>query len=372
MVSLTTNYSFNLPAIGGDINLWGGYLNDNFDELDTLLDTIETAVAANTAGLATKQPLDATLTALAGLTVAANKGIYATAADAFATFDLTAFGRSIGSAADAAAARILLELIKQTSTVDTTAGSLLTVGAFGLGGQVIGTYSADADTIPTSGMYALASGAAHSPDSTQNFYVLHFAGATSATAVQLAINRNPGREGEIATRSKSSSAWTDWGPIIGNRGTVASAAMAGEPSVDVSFSAATKRFCVKVINVVQPAGSLYFRVREEGLGVVTTGVYDYTYVQATNSANTTVAGADAASEFSVGGASGVTWNGVIYGEQVGDTDEWHITAHLRQGATRRITTLVGNVTMGGALNGFRLQMSAGNFTSGEFVVDWEA
>ena len=41
------------------------------------------------------QPLDATLTALAGLTVAADKGIYATGADAFATFDLTGVGRTL-------------------------------------------------------------------------------------------------------------------------------------------------------------------------------------------------------------------------------------------------------------------------------------
>lgn len=56
------------------------------------------------------QPLDATLTALAGVAVAADKGIYATGVDAFATYDLTAFGRSLGGAADAAAGRTLLAL----------------------------------------------------------------------------------------------------------------------------------------------------------------------------------------------------------------------------------------------------------------------
>ncbi len=48
------------------------------------------------------QPLDATLTALAALTTAANKLIYATGSDAFATTDFTASARSLlalGSAA---------------------------------------------------------------------------------------------------------------------------------------------------------------------------------------------------------------------------------------------------------------------------------
>lgn len=43
MPNLTTNYSFNKPLVNDatDEDLWGGYLNDNWDEVDTLLDTIE-------------------------------------------------------------------------------------------------------------------------------------------------------------------------------------------------------------------------------------------------------------------------------------------------------------------------------------------
>ena len=43
--------------------------------------------------------LDATLVAVAGVTFAANKGLYATGADAFATYDLTAGGRALGGVA---------------------------------------------------------------------------------------------------------------------------------------------------------------------------------------------------------------------------------------------------------------------------------
>lgn len=36
MAALTANYSFKLPTVGGDINLWGTYLNENFTSLDAL------------------------------------------------------------------------------------------------------------------------------------------------------------------------------------------------------------------------------------------------------------------------------------------------------------------------------------------------
>lgn len=61
-------------------------------------------------GLSSRQPLDATLTALASVTTAANQLIYATGSDAFATTSLTSFGRSLIDDADAATARTTLGL----------------------------------------------------------------------------------------------------------------------------------------------------------------------------------------------------------------------------------------------------------------------
>ena len=37
MPTTTTNYSWNKPAVGGDEDAWGGYLNGNWDSLDALL-----------------------------------------------------------------------------------------------------------------------------------------------------------------------------------------------------------------------------------------------------------------------------------------------------------------------------------------------
>ena len=79
-------------------------------------------------GITDAQPLDATLTALAGVTVAANQLIYATAADTFTVASLTSFGRSLIDDADAAAGRTTLELgtmsTQNANAVAITGGSI--------------------------------------------------------------------------------------------------------------------------------------------------------------------------------------------------------------------------------------------------------
>ena len=43
MPTTTTNYSWNKPTVGGDEDAWGGFLNDNWDDIDTLLGGVTTA-----------------------------------------------------------------------------------------------------------------------------------------------------------------------------------------------------------------------------------------------------------------------------------------------------------------------------------------
>ncbi|MGV0998279.1 MAG: gp53-like domain-containing protein [Fluviibacter sp.] len=81
---------------------------DTLNELATALGNDPNFATTIATSLGNKQPIDATLTALAALTTAANKLVYATGVDTFATTDLTAFARTLLDDADAAAMKITL------------------------------------------------------------------------------------------------------------------------------------------------------------------------------------------------------------------------------------------------------------------------
>jgi len=46
MATQTPNFSFELPEVGADTDVWGGFLNSNWSDLDTLLKTLQDEIAA--------------------------------------------------------------------------------------------------------------------------------------------------------------------------------------------------------------------------------------------------------------------------------------------------------------------------------------
>jgi len=79
-------------------------------------------------GITDAQPLDATLTALSGVSTSADTLIYATASDVFTTTTLTSFGRSLLDDVDASAGRTTLGLgtiaTQNSNNVSITGGSI--------------------------------------------------------------------------------------------------------------------------------------------------------------------------------------------------------------------------------------------------------
>lgn len=144
---------------------------------------------------ATYQPLDATLTALAGVTTAADKLIYATASDTFATTDLTSFARTLLDDTTAANAATTLGL--GTASAVTHASLLATDGStLGLSnGENIVGIKTFTDTSGNKSVLGIQSIATPSASSTMQARALTFVSQvtgsnnlTNSTAGQVGMN----------------------------------------------------------------------------------------------------------------------------------------------------------------------------------------
>lgn len=99
---------------------------DTLNELAAALADDPNFATTMTNALAGKQPLDALLTSLAGLTTAANKLAYFTGVDTAGLCDLSSWGRSLIAAADAAAGKAIIGTgITSGSYQATTSGTVI-------------------------------------------------------------------------------------------------------------------------------------------------------------------------------------------------------------------------------------------------------
>lgn len=130
------------------------------------------------------QPLDAALTALAGLTTAANKLTYATGSDTFATTDFTAYGRTLLALSSKAAVQ------SELGAVTVTASSLASPGYIKL--SIGGT-----DLMIQWGTGSLSgnsTGTVSYPQTFSSFAICLVSGGASGTGVEGGI-RNYGSSG---------------------------------------------------------------------------------------------------------------------------------------------------------------------------------
>jgi hypothetical protein len=147
------------------------------------------------------------ISALAGLTGAADRLAYFTGVGAMALTPLTAVARALLDDTTVIAQRATLGLVKTTSATDATAGSVLQVGDFGLGGM--GPAITDYNAVSASGFYRALDTATNGPGFTGVF--LHMQYGSSGQASAQIFLRSTSANAPLVYRTKSTaSAYTSW------------------------------------------------------------------------------------------------------------------------------------------------------------------
>ncbi len=190
----------------------------NFGAAKSEIEALQAAIASLEVG---KQPLDATLTALAGVITVANRLIYATGADQFATAELTAFARTLLDDANAAAARATLGSSSVGDAVYVAANAATARSALGL---VIGT-DVQAQDAELQAIAGLASAADRLPYFTgagaAALATFTAAARTFVAAADAAAQRGVLGLGSLATQNANTVALTGGtinGPVVSKAG----------------------------------------------------------------------------------------------------------------------------------------------------------
>ena len=114
----------------GSVSVTATVVDDSHNHIISNVDGLQTALNG-------KQPIDATLTALAGLATAADKYVYATASDTFTTGIITSFGRSLVDDDNATTARTTLG-ISAANTPSTAVGGISATNVQGAINEISG------------------------------------------------------------------------------------------------------------------------------------------------------------------------------------------------------------------------------------------
>lgn len=152
------------------------------------------------------QPKDATLTAFAALTIAADKLFYGTGSDQFGSIDFPALARTFLQSTNQAAQRSAMGLgDAATKNVGTGTSDVLGVGSFGVGGS--SPVPTDVNTITKSGFYTVPAGLSNAPSMSLSTLLHLEADAAYGNGYQLAIDSN----GVLYVRTRQSGTWSAWG-----------------------------------------------------------------------------------------------------------------------------------------------------------------
>lgn len=238
------------------------------------------------------------------------------------------------------------------------------------------TPSGNANNAVLSGGYFLEAGASNSPDTSLSWALrVEEVGSTVPGPTPALVQQAWALAGTdymiIATRFRNAAGtWSEWrtSPV---RDFSTYASTSGTSVEEIAIPIYARKIHVLMENVgTASAAQLIIRVRQQGVGVITSGIYNGGYSESTGSA--VLAAHDGLGTGFIISSSSAQANrsGRATLERAPGTNKWFLNGTI-SGATNRICTFSGSVGMAGPLNGLRLQSNSAAYNAGEVTFTWE-